>query len=357
MTGDRRRPPWWPENEPWPPRGRPPFVAPLLRRMAIGAAIFIGVVVLLAIVSGAIWGHERRGGDGPPFRPFVLLVIVVVLFIVGGRFARRFTRPLGNVLETIDRLAGGDYAARATPSGPPELLALGDAVNSMAARLAAGEEQRRALVADIAHEVRTPLAIIRGNIEGILDGLYPADEARLAPVLEEVEIIARLTDDLQTLSSAEAGMLRLHPEPVDLPALITEIVALFEPEAARHGVSLAAETVPVPPLDLDPGRVRQVFENLLTNALRHTPEGGRVTATARPLPAGVRVDIADTGSGIAPDDLPHVFERYRKAADSSGSGLGLAIARRLVEAHGGTIAAASTPGAGATITVTFPTPR
>ncbi|MCK9519330.1 MAG: ATP-binding protein, partial [Dehalococcoidia bacterium] len=328
----RQRPIWWPEDEPWPPQGRPPFVRRFFRRIAIAALVFFAIAITLSFISAFLWSGDRRGGP-PPFVPFLL--VVVLLLFVARRVTSRFARPLGNVLETIDRLAAGDYSARAEEVGPSEMQALGRAVNSMAARLESGEEERRNLVADIAHEVRTPLAVIRGNIEGMLDGVYAADSARLAPVLEEVEVIGRLVDDLQTLSSAEAGMLRLHTEPIELAGLVQDVADSFAAQAEAAGVTLSVRDATSPVVTIDPPRIRQVLENLLSNALRHTPEGGAITIALDREGANIAVRVTDTGSGIDPDVLPYIFERYRKAPDSTGSGLGLAIARRLVEAHNG----------------------
>jgi two-component system OmpR family sensor kinase/two-component system sensor histidine kinase BaeS len=347
-----RKPPWWPEGEPWPPGGRPPFAGRLLRRIAIALLLFFALGAVLSIISGLLWGRHDR--PGPWFGPFFPLALAALLLFVGSRVARRYAQPLGGVLDTIERLAAGDYAARAPASGPPEIRALGDAVNVMAGRLAASEEQRRNLVADIAHEVRTPLAIIRGNVEGILDNVYAPDPERLAPILEEVEVITRLIDDLQTLSSAEAGMLRLHPESLDVGILVEDVARAFEPQAAGKGVAIRVDVQRVAPVTADGARVRQVIENLLTNALRHTPAGGSIHVRLCAGRHGLEVQVVDTGSGIAPEDLPHIFERYRKAPDSTGSGLGLAIARRLVEAHRGSITAASEPGSGTTISFTLP---
>ncbi len=349
----RQRPPWWPENEPWPPVSGPPFAQRLLRRVGLALFVLFAIGVTLSILSSFLWSGGRAEGP-PPFVPFFVVFWVGLLLYVASRVTRRFAQPLGDVMDAVHRLAGGDYSARVEVDGPAEIRALGSAVNTMAARLESGEEQRRNLVADIAHEVRTPLAIIRGNIEGVLDGVYPADEAHLGPVLEEVDVIARLIDDLHTLSSAEAGVLRLHREPVDLAELIQDVTTSFAAQSEARGVELAAHASVDPIVSVDPARIRQVLENLLTNALRHTEPGGSIEVRLDSAGAGYEVSVRDTGTGIPPDVLPHIFERYRKAPDSTGSGLGLAIARRLVEAHGGTIAAESTLGEGTTIRFTLP---
>jgi signal transduction histidine kinase len=222
--------------------------------------------------------------------------------------------------------------------------------------LEAAEDQRRNLMADIAHEVRTPLSVIRGNAEGMRDGIYPVDAARLGAIIDEVEIITRLVADLNTLSSAEAGMLRIHREPTDLAALLREIASSFEADTEGKEVELSVIAENPTVLEVDPQRIRQVVENLLANSLRHTPAGGTVRLELRRADHEVEVCVADTGSGIPPEDLEHIFERYRKGSDSAGSGLGLAIVKRLVEAHGGTVNAASSVGEGTTICLLLPVP-
>jgi two-component system OmpR family sensor kinase/two-component system sensor histidine kinase BaeS len=263
--------------------------------------------------------------------------------------------PIGEVMEAADRVAGGDYSTRVQVRGPGEVGRLAHSFNQMTERLQANETQRRALLADVAHELRTPLSVIRGNVEGMLDGVYPADERHLAPVLEETTVMARLLDDLQTLSTAEAGVLRLHRERVDPLALAQDTTAALRARADQAGVGLTCRAdAPVPEVEVDPVRIGEVLANLLTNAIRHTPRGGSVEVVVAPDPAGVAVSVADTGPGIDPRDLPHVFDRFVKSADSGGAGLGLAIARSLVEAHGGRITATSTPGQGTVLRFVLP---
>jgi two-component system, OmpR family, sensor histidine kinase BaeS len=363
--GPPRRPPWWPENEPFPPRGGwgwggPPRRFP--RRLGLLFALFVLLMFALSglvfrlLAGGGGWGWEPDRRGGPPFLPFPLLVagVLLVAFLVG-RAVRRMAAPIGDVMDAADRVAGGDYGARVQARGPDEVRRLARSFNQMVERLEANEAQRRGLLADVAHELRTPLSVIRGNVEGMLDGLYPADEAHLAPVLEETAVMARLLDDLQTLSTAEAGVLRLHRERVDPAALVQDAVAAFKARADAAGVTLESRAADgVPDLDVDPVRIGEVLANLLANAVRHTPRGGSVSAVVEPAAAGVAFTVADTGSGIDPADLPHVFDRFVKSADSGGVGLGLAIARSLVQAHGGTITADSQPGRGTTMRFTLP---
>ena len=354
-----RRPPWWPEGEPFPPpwRGGPRRFP---RRVGLLVAVAVG---LMFVASGLAWrllwdgqhgpGDGGQGWSGPPF-PLLILGLLGVAFVVG-RAVRRMAAPIGEVMEAADRVAGGDYSTRVQVRGPGEVGRLAHSFNQMTERLQANETQRRALLADVAHELRTPLSVIRGNVEGMLDGVYPADEAHLGPVLEETAVMARLLDDLQILSTAEAGVLRLHRERLDPVALAQDTTAAFRTRADRAGVGLACRAAaPVPEVDVDPVRIGEVLANLLTNAIRHTPQGGSVEVVVGPAPGGVAFAVSDTGPGIDARELPHVFDRFVKSADSGGAGLGLAIARSLVQAHGGQITAESAPGQGTTMRFVLP---
>jgi len=207
---------------------------------------------------------------------------------------------------------------------------------------------RRQLMADVAHELRTPLSILQGRIEGLLDGVYPRDETHLTELLDETRHLARLVEDLGTLAHAEAGALELRKEPVDLGDLVRDVAATLP---RRIAVEVPAE---LPPIEADPVRIRQVLLNLLANALRHTPAEGVIAVEVQAQPQRMLIRVRDTGSGIAPEDLPHLFERFQKGSDSRGSGLGLPIARKLVLAHGGEIGIESVPGQGTEVTVWLP---
>ncbi len=210
----------------------------------------------------------------------------------------------------------------------------------MAARLEEDERQRRTLLADVSHELRTPLAVLQGELEAMIDGVHPIDEAHLAAAVEEIQMLTGLVEDLRTLALAEAGTLALHRETTDLPVLAQEVAASFEALAAGAGVQLRVEMPDdLPLVELDPLRVRQVIGNLVANALRYAPAGSDVLIAGERGPDRVTLSVVDHGPGIAPEVLPHLFDRFAKSAESRGSGLGLAIARRLVEAHGGTIRA------------------
>jgi signal transduction histidine kinase len=259
-------------------------------------------------------------------------------------------------LEGVERVADGDFSARVSEHGPRQVRGLARAFNRMAGRLEDNEHHRRALLADVTHELRTPLTVIQGSLEGFLDGVYPADPAHLAPILEETHVLSRLIDDLRTLSLAESGTLALHREPTDLGVLAGETAAAFRPQAQAAGVALSLDVSDdLPLLSVDPVRLSEVLHNLVSNALRYTPAGGTVTLAGRPAEDGGAVlEVRDTGAGIAPDALPHVFDRFYKSPDSRGSGLGLAIAKNLVAAHGGQLSVESVLGQGTLMRVKLP---
>jgi signal transduction histidine kinase len=327
-----------------------------LRRTAIFLAVFFGIMI--AANGVAFWLLSGGFGDGRDQRPGPPVVILglglLLAFFFAGRAIRRVARPVGDVMDAAERVAGGDYSARVAERGPSEMRRLARSFNAMAERLQANEEQRRDLLADVAHELRTPLSVIRANAEAMLDGLYTADSAHLAPVVEETKVMSRLLEDLQTLSTAEAGALRLHREWVEPGQLVADAVAAFGVRAEARGVTLEQRVAAgLPSIEVDPTRLGQVLANLLQNAVQHTPGGGSVVVSAEPAGGGgaVAFSVADTGPGIPPEVLPHVFNRFVKTADSGGAGLGLAIARSLVEALGAEISVESHRGRGTTMRV------
>jgi signal transduction histidine kinase len=349
------RPPWWPEGEPFPPDGgwdvwggmRRRFV----RRLVLGAAALLLLFVVSGWLLGAIvggGGEPGRHGGPPRFFPFPIFgfvgLAVVLVFVLRG--VRRAAGPVGDVMEAVGRVAEGDLSVRVEPRGGGDDRRLSQAFNRMAERLETDEARRRELLADLAHELRTPLAVIRGNAEAMLDGVYPADPQHLRTVLDETDILGRLLDDLRILSTAEAGALVLHRASVAPSTLIDEAVAAFTAAAEERNVTLVADVADgLPDVDVDHVRIGEVLANLLQNALRHSPDGGTIEVAAHKVSLddapGVAVRVSDDGPGIPPELLPHVFDRFVKSADSGGSGLGLAIARSLVEVHGGAINASS----------------
>jgi two-component system OmpR family sensor kinase/two-component system sensor histidine kinase BaeS len=333
--------------------------------MAFAAALFFLFMFFTSGILGAILWHAFGGGGGaqgsvhPGGAAFAAALLGLAALVVGvaivGFVFRRTARPLQSVMDAADRVAAGDYDVKLREDGPPDVRRLARSFNEMTERLGEAERRRRDLLADLAHELRTPLSVIRGNAEGMLDGLYPLDRAHLDPVLDETKVMSRLLDDLRTLSTAEAGALRLHREQVDPATVVDDAVGSFRSQADAAGVTLEARMAPgLPAIDADPFRIGEVLSNLLSNALRHTPSGGSITVSAAATDRGVAFTVADTGSGIPAAALPHVFDRFAKGEDSPGAGLGLAIAKSLVEAHGGELTAESDPGRGTTMRFVLP---
>jgi two-component system, OmpR family, sensor histidine kinase BaeS len=222
-------------------------------------------------------------------------------------------------------------------------------------------ERRRRLTADIAHDLRTPLAIIQGHAEGLRDGVLPPDVETFSLIHDEAQRLGRLVEDLRTLSRAEAGELPLNKRAVKPGSLLARLAAAYGPQAHAGAVALTTDVAPdLAPVAADPDRLAQVLGNLVENALRHTPAGGTITLRAAAQGGELWLQVADTGSGIAAEDLPHIFERFyrgdrARGRHSGGSGLGLAIARSITSAHGGRLWAESKDGQGATFTVALPT--
>ena len=299
--------------------------------------------------------------------PAVLLPVLTISFftailtmVIGYLLSRRVVAPLADVIAAASQVAGGDLSARVEVRGPGDLRTLSDSFNHMAAALQVSDQQRRALLADVAHELRTPLTIIRGKLEGVLDGVYTADEDSVAPVLEEVYVLERLVDDLQLLTLADAGQLQFNRQPLNLASLAQRALGLFEAEAADRTIDLSLALPPdLPPVLADEQRVGQVLGNLIGNALRYINTGGKVTVSAQTAGGEVEIAVADTGPGVAEADLPHLFDRFwrgerSRARASGGAGLGLAIARQLVEAQGGHIRADNQGGGGLRVSFTLP---
>jgi len=284
--------------------------------------------------------------------------ILLFTMFIAARSLRRMSRPLDELVDASDKVADGDFSVRVDVKGPPEVRKLLHGFNSMAERLQVNDKQRRNMLADVSHELRTPLTVIQGNVEGILDGMYPADEARLQSVLEETQILSRLIEDLRTLSLAESGALQLKREPTDLADLIRDTVAGFESQSKEKGINIGLSLADVDEVNIDPQRVREVLSNLIGNALRYVPSQGVVNVGLGESGSDPEIEallfVQDNGPGIESADLPHVFERFYKSSNSGGMGLGLSIAKYLVEAHGGKIWAESEDGMGAKISFTLP---
>jgi two-component system sensor histidine kinase BaeS len=285
----------------------------------------------------------------------VLLAALLITVLAGARL----TRPLHALTGAARRMRDGDGSARVPVTGHDEIARLASTFNDMSHRREELEKLRRDLVSDIAHEMRTPVTNIRGWLEAAQDGLAQPDAEFIASLLEEAMLLQHVIDDLQDLAAADAGELRVRPAPVLLGEVIGQVAAANQVRAANGGVALVTRVPEDCELMVDPIRLRQVIGNLVSNAVRHTPAGGEVTIAARRTAERAIIDVADTGAGIAAEDLPYVFDRFWRAEKSrsrqtGGSGLGLPIARKLVEAHGGTLTVTSTPGRGSVFTVTLP---
>ncbi|MFI6122712.1 sensor histidine kinase [Streptomyces sp. NPDC051064] len=317
--------------------------------------------------GGAVPGFELSPANTAKITGVAALVLALTVgaSILAGV---RLVRPLHALTGAAQRMRDGEEPSHVVVAADNEIGRLATAFNDMSAHRARLEEQRKVMVSDVAHELRTPLSNIRGWLEGAEDGIADVDAMFVSSLLEEAVQLQHIIDDLQDLSAADAGVLRLHPEPVRIEELLAHAVAAHQAQADAAGVGLTV-TVPdghgaVPELTADPVRLRQAIGNLVSNAVRHTPAGGRVTLRAYATGSGepheeVVLEVADTGRGIAPEDLPYVFDRFWRAEKSrsrrtGGSGLGLAIVRKLVEAHGGSAGVVSTVGEGSVFTLRMP---
>ena len=367
MTGKSCRhggPPWWPTGEPWPPphhrfgmhyHDRKYDRARFFRRVALAVFAFAGlsiavVVGMVAIITGRLGLTGWTAGVPAIAVAAIAGLILVAMFGA----ARRFGSPLREVMDAADRVADGDYTVRVQEDGPPPIRALTHSVNAMTERLQNADQVRRNLMADVAHELRTPLSVLQGRLEGLVDGVYARDDRQLAELLEETHVLSRLIDDLRTLALSDAGALPLQKEPTDLTALVDDVVGSMQTQAAGNSVMLSCTSAESLVLDVDPLRIREVLVNLIANGLHHTPAGGRVTVSLANNAGSTVVTVGDTGRGMTDDELAHAFERFYKGPGSQGSGLGLPIAKGIIRAHGGEITASSQIGTGTTVSFTLP---
>ena len=321
------------------------------------------MLALAAIAGGVVTTVVgillQRGSSGVSNNPLQLvwviaLVIVILVAAVGLRGIRRMTGPMDNLIQAARRIEKGDYSASVPEYGPPEMRSVARAFNAMSARLKLTDEQRRSFLADVAHELRTPLSVIRGQAEGIADGLYPGDAEHVEPILDATRGLEVLVEDLRTLVLTDAGSLVLNREPVDPTALVHDVLASFKAQSEASEVNLAGDLdYGIPMVDVDPARMRSAIANVISNAIRHTPPGGSVRAGVESAGDQVVIRITDTGEGIPAKLLPHVFERFVKTPTSTGSGLGLAIVHDIVTAHGGKIEIQSTQGIGTAVSITL----
>jgi len=288
------------------------------------------------------------------------LVAAAVALVIGLILTRQITRPVRALISGARHLTKGELSYRVDVKSRDEIGELADSFNIMASSLEKGEQSRRQLTADIAHELRTPLTVIEGTVDGIIDGVFQPDTEHLRSIKEQTSLLTHLISDLRDLSLAESGQLKLNLAPMDMVELVRRMVSNYEINALEKNVRIKLEeATQIPEIRIDPVRMEQVISNLLTNAIRHTPSGGSITVTIKNYEGGLAISVADTGEGIAPEGLPHVFERFYRSGSSrsrkeGGTGLGLAIVKQMVEAHGGKVWVESKMGTGSIFSILLP---
>lgn len=337
--------------------------------LALGAPVVVDgalVATLLMPSDPAVHQTEESELLGQVNRTLLWAGVAagVIALALGLILASQLTAPVRDLTRAARELPAGIPADSSRPVPQVEVRTtdeigeLGQAFNQMARSLAEQRSARQNMMADIAHELRTPLSIIRGDLEALLDRVYEPTPEALASIQEEALMLSRLVEDLRALAEAEAGQLRLERRATDLTDLLSGVISSFDLQADVRGQALSLELPPnLPVVHADSQRVRQIAANLVSNALRHaSSQGGRVTVSARALPGEVEVSVADDGPGVQEGELPYLFDRFWRGdrARQDGSGLGLAITRELVRAHGGRIWAKSEPGDGTTFLFTLP---
>ncbi len=326
----------------------------------------IGGETVGAVLVGSMIEPMLNPADEDFLRSVNLSILITAIsvgllaLVLGSLLFRQITSPLRSLSQTAQAIAAGQLGRRVDIKTGDEIGQLAKSFNYMAESLAQADVQRRNMVADIAHELGTPLTVVQGNLEAILDGVYDLNLENVASIHEQTVLLSRLVADLRDLALAEAGQLHLDLQPVDLASLVDRVIEGFEAQAIDKGISLKVN-VPAdsPQINGDEQRLNQVLFNLISNALRHTPSGGTITTVGEIKEDRVVIKVQDTGSGIPPEDLPHVFERFyradrSRARTSGGSGLGLTIAKQIIEAHDGQIWVQSWLGAGSTFAFSLP---
>jgi len=373
---------WAEQTAPDGRRPPPPVLLDADRRVVVGNGPYsVGQQLPLRVraesvpleVKGERVGSLLIGGGGGGPRPdevrFIARVTRTIIYstlgatgtalLLGIVLARTLTQPIRELTAATQAVAKGALGQQVAVRSRDELGTLATSFNQMSADLAHASTLRRQMTADIAHDLRTPLSVILGYTEALRDGMLPPNQETFDTMHTEAQHLQRLIDDLRTLSLADAGELRLLRQPIVPHALLDRAVAAHRAHAQERGLTLAMHaSFDLPAVDVDVERMAQVLDNLISNAMRYTPAGGTITLAAEHCGDDVCLRVQDTGSGIKPDDLPHIFDRFYRAdaarEQSGSSGLGLAIAKGIVEAHGGRIAADSTLGQGTTFTITVP---
>ena len=351
-----------------------------LRLAAAFAFVALITAVIVALASPVIVGRGfaqieagEAGGPGPGGGPgpmagshaqqvqqetVITLVAVTVgaaagASLIGILLAGRLAEPLGRLGTAAAAVARGNLEQRSgLADRSDEIGSLGRSFDAMAAALEQAEASRRRFLQDAAHELKTPLAVIDATTTAVLDGVYSHEDRHLQTIRDQSRLLARIVDDLRTISLAEAGELPLRVEPITIDRLATEVAGAFAARADAAGLRLDCDVAPDLAVDADPDRLRQVLGALLDNAIRHTPRGGRVVIEARSSGRSVRIGVRDSGPGVAPEDLPHLFERFYQAdpardRSTGTSGLGLSIVKAIIDAHGGSVGAENVAGGGA----------
>ncbi len=306
--------------------------------------------MVVGTIAGLVFSVVSNAGPWS----WLLLVVVITMAVAARRTMGRAWRPVGDLIDATARLGSGEDGVRVDPPARGPLRGVAVSFNQMAERLDAEEARRQRFLADVGHELKTPLTVLRGEVEALVDGVRPPDPERLASLLADVTTVERLVEDLRTLSLAEARRLELQREDMDLSEVVGESLRMFEATAQDQGVTIEWNDGGPAPMNGDPVRMRQIVMNLVTNALRAMPQGGLMTVDIGREPDSIVLSVRDTGRGIDPQRLQSLFDRYEKSADSTGSGLGLTIVRDLVEAHGGSVTASNGPSTGAIFTAVFP---
>lgn len=287
-------------------------------------------------------------GQESPIDPITVIFVVGVVAIGAGVVASRaLTAPLQELGEAAQAIGKQELSRRVSVRGTEEVRSVASRFNEMAEQLGEAESLRRNLLADVAHELRNPLHLIQGNLQAILDDVYPLSKEEIARLADQTRHLTSLVDDLHELALAEAHQLPLYKEQTDMARLVRETAEVFKPIAAAKDVAVQVQIADgLPSLEVDAGRMRQVLHNLLSNALRHTPAGGAISVAAVQEGGALYVGVSDTGSGIAGDDLSHIFDRFyrtdwARSPDKGGAGLGLAIVQAIVVGHGGRVSVQS----------------
>ena len=333
---------------------------------------------LYLLTSDGIMGRGHMGGRISQTIPMVVtneedfleqvndslwkvgLIAVAVALVIGLILTRQITRPVRALISGARHLTKGELSYRVKVKSRDEIGELADSFNIMASSLEKGEQSRRQLTADIAHELRTPLTVIEGTVDGIIDGVFQSDTEHLRSIKEQTAKLTHLISDLRDISLAESGQLKLNLTSTDMVELVQRIVSNYEMNAREKNIRIKLEKEPqISEIEADTVRMEQVISNLLTNAIRHTPSSGNISVTIKNDEGGLAISVADTGEGIALEDLPHVFERFYRSGSSrsrkeGGTGLGLAIVKQMVEAHGGKVRVESKRGTGSIFSVLLP---